>query len=134
WAARLGPGSSRAVAPDPPVAVAVAAGYVLSLALAAVRRARAWRRALALRSSALETPLPEAAGRVVEQCRLRLGLGPVAVRLSTGVASPVTLGAGRPVILLPGGLVASLGHVQLVAALGHGMAHVRRREFARNAA
>ena len=133
-ASRLGQASSRSLAPSPRVANAVGALYLASLILAAARRGRSWRRAVALRRSALATPLPQAAGTEAERCRRRLGLGDVSVRLSPAVASPVTLGAGRALILLPTGLVSSWKREELAAALGHEMAHVRRRDFAWNAA
>ena len=134
WRAWLGAAAPHAVAPGPSVRTVVAAGYLLSLALAAARRGPAWRRALALRRSAIERPLPEAVRRVAERCRLRLDVGNVAVRLSRAVASPVTLGARHPLILLPEGLVTSLEGDPLAAALGHEMAHVRRSDFAWNTA
>ncbi|PYQ24970.1 MAG: hypothetical protein DMF81_03915 [Acidobacteria bacterium] len=119
WRARLGAAAPHAVAPGPSVRT---------------RRGPAWRRALALRRSAIERPLPEAVRRVAERCRLRLDVGNVAVRLSRAVASPVTLGARHPLILLPEGLVTSLEGDPLAAALGHEMAHVRRSDFAWNTA
>jgi beta-lactamase regulating signal transducer with metallopeptidase domain len=125
------PGS---LAPSPRVANAVAVLYLASLILAAARRGRSWRGAMTLRRSALAAPLPEAVEAEAERCRRRLGLGDVAVKLSPDVSSPVTLGAARPVILLPTGLVSSWKREELAAVLGHEMAHVRRRDFAWNAA
>ena len=135
-ARRLGRAPSRSLAPSPQVANGVGALYLASLILAAARRGRSWRRALALRRSVLATPLPEAVRVAAERCRRSLGLalGEVAVRLSPAVASPVTLGSARAVILLPTGLVASWRPEELAAALGHEMAHVKRRDFAWNAA
>jgi beta-lactamase regulating signal transducer with metallopeptidase domain len=134
-ATRLGRASSRSLAPSRRVTNGVGALYLASLILAAARQGRSWRRAAALRRSVLAAPL--GAVRVeAERCRQSLGLalGDVAVRLSSAVASPVTLGTARAVILLPAGLVASWSREELAAALGHEMAHVRRRDFAWNAA
>ncbi|HEV8583208.1 MAG TPA: M56 family metallopeptidase [Thermoanaerobaculia bacterium] len=130
----LGQAPAASLAPSPHVAIAVAVVYLASVLLTAVRRARSWRRALALRRSALPGPLPEAVRIEAERCRRRLGLGDIVVRLSRAVDSPVTLGTRRPVILLPAGLVGSWKHDQLEAALGHELAHVRRHDFAWNAA
>lgn len=50
------------------------------------------------------------------------------------MASPATLGARRPLILIPAALAGALDRDQLTAAVGHEMAHVRRHDFAWNAA
>jgi len=135
-ARRLGRAPSRSLAPSPQVANGVGALYLASLILAAARRGRSWRRALALRRTVLAGPLPEAVRVEAERCRRSLDLtrGEVAVRLSPAVGSPVTLGAARAVVLLPTGLAASWRREELAAALGHEMAHVKRRDFAWNAA
>jgi beta-lactamase regulating signal transducer with metallopeptidase domain len=122
------------LAPSPWLANAVVTLYLAGLAVGGIRRARSWRGTVAVRRSALADPPPETVRRAAERCRSRLGLGDVLVRLSTAVASPVTLGVRRPVILVPADLVPTLAPDELVAALGHEMAHVRRRDFAWNAA
>ena len=124
---------TRSVSPAPRVAGSVVAAYLGFLALAIGRGGRAWRRTDGLRRAAGAAP-PEPVRRVAEDCRRRLGVGDVEVRLSTEVGSPVTLGARRPLILLPEALAVSLGPEALIAALGHEMAHVCRRDFAWNAA
>jgi bla regulator protein blaR1 len=133
WTSR-GQSPAASLAPSPHVAIAVAVVYLASVLLTAVRRARSWRRALALRRSALPGPLPEAVRIQAERSRRQLGLGDVVVRLSREVDSPVTLGSRRPVILLPAGLVEFWERDELEAALGHELAHVRRHDFAWNAA
>ena len=124
------------IAPAPLVGRVVVAVYLASLIVVARRRARAWSGTAVLRRSALDAPLPEALQSVAEECAGRLGLGlrDVAIRLSPAVASPATLGARRPLILVPAALAGVLDRDQLTAALGHEMAHVRRRDFAWNAA
>jgi bla regulator protein blaR1 len=133
WA-RLGRAPASPLVPSPRVVTGVAALYLAGLVLTVTRRGRSWRRARALRRSALRGPLPEAVRIEAERCRRRLGLGDVAVRLSPAVDSPVALGARRPLILLPAHLAASWPPEELAAALAHEMAHVRRRDFAWNAA
>jgi beta-lactamase regulating signal transducer with metallopeptidase domain len=124
---------ARSVSPAPPVAGGLVAVYAACLAASARRRVRAWRRTAALRRSAAGTASLEVL-RVAEECRRRLGLGVVEVRFSREVTSPVTLGTRRPMILIPEALAGALGGQPLLAALGHEMAHVRRRDFAWNAA
>src|SRR6185503_13920865 len=124
---------ARSVRPAPRVAGGLIGVYVAFLTVSARRRVRAWRRTEALRRSATGVASPEAV-RVAGECRRRLGLGVVEVRLSKEVTSPVTLGTRRPMILIPEALAGALAGEPLVAALGHEMAHVRRRDFAWNAA
>jgi WD40 repeat protein/beta-lactamase regulating signal transducer with metallopeptidase domain len=56
------------------------------------------------------------------------GLPPVALRESREIASPLTLGLLRPVILLPRGR-RGWSAEQRALILGHELAHVRRRDF-----
>lgn len=69
---------------------------------------------------------PEAAGKadatIGASCRVTL-------LESTTVASPVTIGVFRPVILLPGNLRPHLDDQELMAVLAHEYAHIRRRDF-----
>ena len=126
--------AATSLAPSPRTANGVAALYLACLVLTAARRGRSWRQAAALRRSALAAPPPEAVRIEAERCRGEFGLADVDVRLSPAVSSPLTVGARRPVILLPPDLVACCGRDELVTALGHEMAHVWRRDFAWNAA
>lgn len=48
------------------------------------------------------------------------------------VVAPLTMGAIRPVILLPAAMLTGLTPVQLQAVLAHEMAHIRRMDFAVN--
>jgi beta-lactamase regulating signal transducer with metallopeptidase domain len=67
---------------------------------------------------------------VTARCARALGIAPVPVRISRSLASPVTLGARRPVIVLPEQLAAGASIDLLQTALGHELAHIRRRDFA----
>ena len=51
---------------------------------------------------------------------------------SSEIASPVTLGARRPLILLPSRFFAGASADETASALGHELAHVRRRDYAIN--
>jgi len=134
WRGWTGEAPRRSVAPAPFVGRGVVAVYVASLVLAVLRRGRAWRRTVALRHSAAEAPLPKALRAIVEECRRRLGVGKASVLLSPAVASPVTVGARHPLVLLPASLAGALERDQVMAAIGHELAHVRRRDFAWNMA
>jgi len=56
----------------------------------------------------------------------------VALLVSEEVTGPVTLGALRPAILLPPRFLDDASQDEALSALGHEMAHVRRRDYAVN--
>jgi beta-lactamase regulating signal transducer with metallopeptidase domain len=114
-----------------PAAPAVTLLYGLSVALAAVRLGRTWRRTRGLGRRAVPLVVPEEAAALVARCRAALGTGPVPLLSSTEVAGPVTLGRA---IVLPPGFLSSSSPDELAAALGHELSHVRRRDYAVNLA
>jgi bla regulator protein blaR1 len=102
------------------------AGLLLQLGLAGhgLRRARA----IVRRSQAVTAP--GVAALCAEICR-RLGVRRrVAVRSSREVGSPQTIGAWRPVVLLPAHRLDGLSREDLTMALCHELVHVRRRDLA----
>jgi beta-lactamase regulating signal transducer with metallopeptidase domain len=114
-----------------PAAPAVTLLYGLSVTFAAARLGRTWRRTRLLGRRAIPLVVPEEAAALVARCRAALGTGPVTLLSSTEVAGPVTLGR---TIVLPPGFLASSSPDELAAALGHELAHVRRRDYAVNLA
>ena len=54
------------------------------------------------------------------------------LRVSSAIASPVTIGALRAIVLLPVSAVTLLGPDELEVVLAHELAHVRRADFAWN--
>ena len=63
---------------------------------------------------------------------LRMGLrrsGRIPLKLHAGLASPVTVGFWRPVILLPAALLSGMPVALLEALLAHELAHVRRWDY-----
>ena len=109
---------------------------VLLLAAAAFRGARliaALRRAARLRGTAREEA-SEKVRALARDCAGALGLPPVPVLSAPGLDGPVTVGALRPVVLLPSGFAAAHEDDAIRAALGHELAHVRRRDYALNLA
>jgi beta-lactamase regulating signal transducer with metallopeptidase domain len=105
--------------------------YGLSLALSAARLGRTWRRTRRLGRRAVPLIVSEETASLVARCRAALGTGPVTLLSSPEVAGPVTLGRA---IVLPPGFLASSSPDELAAALGHELAHVRRRDYAVNLA
>ncbi|WP_312437911.1 M56 family metallopeptidase, partial [Janthinobacterium sp.] len=61
---------------------------------------------------------------------LRMALrSPVPLRLHAALASPVTVGFFRPLVLLPASLLSGMPVSLLEALLAHELAHVRRRDY-----
>ncbi|HEV8583276.1 MAG TPA: M56 family metallopeptidase [Thermoanaerobaculia bacterium] len=130
WLAGIGrapslpaPVSSRAAA----VAVYL---YGLSLLLHGLRLGRALREARSLRREALPLEIPDAVAATVARCRAALHAEAAPLLASPTARGPATVGALRPAILLPESFFASASPDEAVAALGHEMAHVRRRDCA----
>lgn len=114
------------------LARAVVLVYGLSVTIHALRLARAWAWTGQLARTGREVRLPEPAAAIAARCRQAFGLGPVPLLCSAVVDGPVTLGARQPAILLPPAFLESAPPEHLTAALGHEMAHIRRRDFLLN--
>jgi len=127
------PGERRSARYAPAAGAAVTAGYALLLLFRGVRLGQTWRRTLGLARRASPLEVPERAISLVAHCRQALGVaGPLAFFSSGEVAGPVTLGALRPAILLPPRFLDDASPDEALSALGHEMAHVRRRDYAAN--
>ncbi|HVG06261.1 MAG TPA: M56 family metallopeptidase [Thermoanaerobaculia bacterium] len=132
WLDWLPEGGRRPAAFPPIAGSAVLLGYGLLLAARAVRLGLTWSRTNGLARRALPLEVPEHAAPLVARCRKILGIGAVDLLASNEVAGPVTLGALRPAILLPPGFLDGASPEEALSALGHEMAHVRRRDYAVN--
>lgn len=106
--------------------------YGLSVAIHGLRLACAWRWTGRLARGARAIELPERAASIAARCAQAFGLGSVPLLCSTAVDGPVTLGARVPAILLPPAFLETAPPEHLTAALGHEMAHIRRRDFLLN--
>jgi len=126
------PGERRSARYAPAAGAAVTAGYALLLLFRGVRLGQTWRRTLGLARRASPLDVPESAVPLVARCRQALGVGPVALLASGEVTGPVTLGSFRPAILLPPRFLDDASPDEALSALGHEMAHVRRRDYAAN--
>lgn len=93
--------------------------------LLALRRAARWRRVAVAEGS-------ERLRALMLECEAALGVGPVPLLKAPGLAGPIALGVLRPAVLLPESFAESHGDDAVRAALGHELAHVRRRDFAAN--
>ena len=115
------------------VARALVGAYLLVLVLRVVSLLRGWARARRLREEEA-TALPPAWARRAQRCAHALGVSTAPIVVSWRVEGPATVGALRPVIVLPRRLLDAASPAMAVAMLCHEMAHVRRRDYAWNLA
>ena len=105
--------------------------YALFVAWRAIRFVRFWVRKERLRRSATNMDLPPIVEQVAQRCRTILALPHVRIARSSTIRVPYTLGARRPLIVLPESFC-SADDEQLVSVIGHELAHVARRDYVTN--
>lgn len=103
--------------------------YVLFICGRSVRLVRFWRRQQKLRSSAMDAPEFEV---IVQRCRGLLETTEVSIGFSKQARVPSTIGALRPLIVLPETFCTGADDAKLLSVIGHEMAHVKRRDFLSN--
>jgi beta-lactamase regulating signal transducer with metallopeptidase domain len=106
--------------------------FLLFILYRLLKLGRAWSATRAIRQSAIPVVISERLEKVMDHCRQALGVSNVSLLCSTSVTVPVTLGWHRPAIILPAQLASGASPELLTAALGHEMAHIRRRDYAWN--
>jgi HEAT repeat protein/beta-lactamase regulating signal transducer with metallopeptidase domain len=116
----------------PTLALALAICYAFFLLLRACALWRAWQGAQSLRRTAQARALPPTIEAVAARCRAAFGLRNVALAFSPEAVAPVTVGARKPLIILPESFLAEMPSEELLSVLGHEAAHVARRDFALN--
>ena len=114
---------------------ALAAAYALLVLCRLAWLVRAWRRAARLRRAARARELTAPMRSAVERCRAAMGLSrPFAIVCSPLLDAPVTIGARRPLVILPESFYEGRSEETLASVLGHELAHVARRDYALNLA
>ena len=94
-----------------------------------VRLLGGWILAVRLRSQ-MTRPAPAEWTMAVDRLRARWRIGKaVTVRISALVQSPVVVGAWRPLILAPVGMLTGLPAAQVEALLAHELAHIERHDY-----
>ena len=92
---------------------------------------RFWRRKEKLRRSATRAGLSPEIELVTQRCRLLFRVD-AQVRRSDNARVPYTIGARRPLILLPRVFCSDADETRLLSVIGHEMACVARRDFLSN--
>lgn len=69
---------------------------------------------------------------VWHRCQRAFGFDEAGIVCSSRVTGPVTMGARRPVLIVPVGFVEECGPEDFLAAVAHECAHIRRRDFEKN--
>jgi len=121
---------SRTFSLSPILIMLALACYGIFLMYNGIRLWRAGRRTKALLSSARNREVPERLALIVGRCQRAFGLKSVMILYSAETSAPITV--GRRTILLPEALFDSDSPDLLSAAVGHEMAHIKRRDFAFN--
>ena len=69
---------------------------------------------------------------VWHRCQRAFGFDGAGIVCSSRVTGPVTMGARRPVLIVPVGFIEECGPEDFLAAVAHECAHMRRRDFEKN--
>ena len=115
----------------PNTALWFALGYVVLVAWRVLRLCRFWVGKERLRRSTNCTDLTSGVAQVAQRCRASFGVEVVSVARSNVARVPYTLGARRPVIVLPEAFSAA-NEDCLLSVIGHEMGHVARRDYVIN--
>ena len=105
--------------------------YALFIAWRAIRLVLFWRRKERLRKSTSFADLTSVAERVARRCRAIFGIRKVDVVQASSARMPYTIGARKPLIVLPE-TFCTASEEHLLSVVGHEMAHVARRDYLTN--
>jgi TonB family protein len=131
----MGPAHAAAGFHMPPTLLAATALlYLGALLYFATRLCLGLHQTASLRRRAEPLALTGYAGQSYHRYAQLFSVNDAVVAASTEIASPITLGVRRPILLLPSELDTNLLGEDLDAALAHEFAHMHRRDFAKNLA
>lgn len=106
--------------------------YFGALVYFAVRLVWSLRSTAMLLRQARPLLLTEEQEEVWLDCKRAFGLDTARILCSSSIAGPVTLGLREPVLLVPDEFAAECSPQDLLAALAHECAHMKRRDFEKN--
>jgi TonB family protein len=113
-------------------AIGLLAAYLLLVAYRSAQLLRAWLKTRAIVRDASEAELPAHIQAIVQRCLETIGIVKARLLWSPSISVPVTIGALRPVVILPEEMLGERDADLLTTALGHELAHVRRHDYALN--
>lgn len=110
----------------------LSATLTLWVLLRTIRLGRLWRKKESLRHSARAIAFSSVVDAAIARCCRAFGLRDFVVLCSGRTIVPVTLGARKPVIVLPEYFCTAMDEETLVSVIGHEVAHIARRDFTLN--
>jgi bla regulator protein blaR1 len=128
----IGARRTRTVTTTPRIVLFLVFAYALFILVRTIRLTRFWLRKERLRKTATRTGLAREVSAAATRCRALLGIRDVTVMRSTKARVPYTIGARRPLIVLPDAYCSTVDETKLLSVIGHEMAHVARRDFLTN--
>jgi len=121
---------SQTFSPSPSLAILTLVCFLISILLHWAELRRAGKETKALLAGSYRREIPEWLALIKRQCQRALGLKGVKLLFSSQIAAPITV--GRRSVVMPEALFDSAASDLLSAAMGHEMAHIKRRDFAFN--
>ena len=124
---------SRPVLFGPVLMNSLAFAYWALLAFRCGQLLWTYRRTVQIRNLAYEIKSPPLLRQAAEKCEELFGISSIPLLCSEQVESPSTVGWMSPALLLPHSFFTDqISEAELVSALSHEMAHIRRRDFLLN--
>ncbi|HEX8090954.1 MAG TPA: M56 family metallopeptidase, partial [Blastocatellia bacterium] len=129
WLGDFFRGRGQSISFAPSITSVLAACYLLFLLYRVLLLIRAWQKTREISRAAAACRMHGSIAAIADECRAVIGLKGVSILCSETIEIPLTLGAKRPVIILPESLLRAASPELMSTALGHEMAHIRRRDF-----
>ncbi|MFZ0820928.1 MAG: TonB family protein [Candidatus Acidiferrales bacterium] len=126
------PSPAKTIPVSRTVALTLLVGYGLLFAYRSIQLLRAWLKTRAIVRGANEADVAGHIKEIIGRCVETIGIAKIRVLWSPSIAVPVTIGAMRPVVILPEKMLGERDADLLTTALGHELAHVRRKDYALN--
>jgi bla regulator protein blaR1 len=114
------------------VSLALSLFYLGSLIFFAALLAASLHRAAVLRSGSHPASLTPRQDEIWQRCMRSFSLRGVRVLVASGITGPVTLGIRAPALLLPAAFATECSDQDLLTALAHECAHIKRHDFLKN--
>jgi TonB family protein len=122
----------RAAFLSPVLIEALVVSYALVVLYFATRLGSSLYLTVKLRREVEHVSLQHDKGEAWSRCRRAFSVGDAVMFSSAKISGPVTIGFGRPALLLPTGFSERCKGDDFLAALAHECAHIRRRDFQKN--